>query len=201
MWAKNPGWSSRLAWPSAGPASRSNAARPPTPVSGSTAGKSKTRSGSTCGPPGAPRNSTSRRIASTSPCSSAAASPLPRGTSPRSRRARCRSYSRRSPARGGGGRDGRARAGRRGTVPRIRSGRARRPRARSRGSRRRWPRRIGRADSSERRNAGDFWAADYRACRVCQRWTLLGCSGGAALGFLSMFGTRFVSRRMSPSGI
>lgn len=56
-------------------------------------------------------------------------------------------------------------------------------------------------DSSERRNAGDFWAADYRACRVCRRWTLLGCSGGAALGFLSMFGTRFVSRRMSPSGI
>jgi len=31
-------------------------------------------------------------------------------------------------------------------------------------------------------NAGDFWAADYRECRVCQRWTLLGCSGGAALG-------------------
>jgi len=45
------------------------------------------------------------------------------------------------------------------------------------------------------------WAADQRVCRVCQRWTLLGFSGGAALGFLSMFVIRCGSRRMSPSGM
>ena len=57
------------------------------------------------------------------------------------------------------------------------------------------------ADSSERRNACDSWAADYRMCRVCRSWMLHGCSGGAALEFLSMFGMRFASRWMSPTDI
>ncbi len=45
-------------------------------------------------------------------------------------------------------------------------------------------REAGRANFSERRNAGEFWAADQRVCRVWRRRTLLGCSRGAGLAFI-----------------
>jgi hypothetical protein len=63
-----------------------------------------------------------------------------------------------------------------------------------------WPRCDG-ADSSGRRNAVDHLSGRLAACLVCRRRTLLGCSGGAVRGFLSVSATRFAWRSTLPSGI